>query len=194
MVGVLALQGDFAMHRRALELAGARVHEIRTAEDLDGLEGIVLPGGESGTMLRLLERSGLEDGLRDFHARGGPLFGTCAGLILLAGRVDHPPQRSLALLDAVVERNAYGRQIDSFEADLEWTEGAEPLRGVFIRAPRIREIGPDVRVLARYEGEPVLVRNGHVLAATFHPELTEDLRLHAYFLADLVSPKGDGGR
>ncbi len=190
-IGVLALQGDFARHRAALERAGAEVREVRVPGDLAGLDGLVLPGGESTAMLKLMERSGLDEAIRAFYAGGGALFGTCAGLILLARAVTGPEQRSLGLLDAVVERNGYGRQIDSFETDLSWSEDAGPIRGVFIRAPRIREIGPGVRVLAERDGEPVLLRNGRVLAATFHPELTGDDRVHRYFLDEVV-PAGKG--
>jgi 5'-phosphate synthase pdxT subunit len=193
-IGVLALQGDFARHRAALERIGAQVREVRVPQDLDGLGGLVIPGGESTTMLKLMERTGLEEAIRAFYARGGALFGTCAGLILLARAVTGPEQRSLGLLDAVVERNAYGRQIDSFETDLPWSEDDGAIRGVFIRAPRIREVGPGVRVLAERDGEPVLVRNGRVLAATFHPELTDDTRLHRYFLEHVLGgAKRNGG-
>ncbi len=179
---MLALQGDFALHRRALERAGAQVSEVRTREELTGLDAVVLPGGESSAMLKLMEKTDLEAGLRAFHAAGGYFFGTCAGLILLAKGVSHPEQRSLGLLDVDVERNGYGRQINSFETDLAWTEAAQPVRGVFIRAPRIGRVGEGVRVLAEREGEPVLVLADRVVAATFHPELTDDIRLHAWFV------------
>ncbi len=192
LIGVLALQGDFALHRRALERAGAEVREVRTPADLAGLDGLVLPGGESTTMLKLLEGTELEPALRRYAEGGGAVFGTCAGLILMAGRVRGPEQRSLNLLDATVERNAYGRQIDSFETDLPWSVDAGGVRGVFIRAPRIRDLGPGVEVLARRDGEPVLVRAGHLLAATFHPELTEDLRIHRYFLEEVVGARNGG--
>ena len=189
-VGVLALQGDFALHRRALEAVGAEVAEVRDPEDLKGLDGLVLPGGETTTMLRLMDGTAMEEAIRGFVRDGGAVFGTCAGLILLARRVSHPDQRALGILDAEVERNAYGRQIDSFETDLPWTEGTDRIRGVFIRAPRIREVGPGVRVLAAVEGEPVLVREGRVLAATFHPELTDDTRVHRYFLEQVLNGGG----
>lgn len=185
-IGVLALQGDFARHCAALKRAGAEAREVRVPEDLNGLDGLVLPGGESTAMMKLMERTGMEEAIRAFYTGGGALFGTCAGLILLARSVTHPEQRSLGLLDATVERNAYGRQVDSFETDLSWTEDGGAIRGVFIRAPRIREVGPGVRVLAERDGEPVLVRNGRVLAATFHPELTEDTRVHRYFLEEVA--------
>jgi 5'-phosphate synthase pdxT subunit len=195
-IGVLALQGDFARHRLALERAGAEVRDVRVPGDLAGLAGLVLPGGESTAMLKLMERTGLEDAIRAFYAAGGALFGTCAGLILLARSVTGPEQRSLGLLDAEVERNAYGRQTDSFETDLSWSEDGGAIRGVFIRAPRIRRVGEGVRVLAERDGEPVLVRNGRVLAATFHPELTDDTRVHRYFVEEMagVSPPAAGKR
>jgi 5'-phosphate synthase pdxT subunit len=177
--GVLALQGDFAAHAAAL--GGAA--EVRTAAAIDALDLLVIPGGESTTMLRLLDGSGIEQAVRRLVARGGIVFGTCAGAILLAKRVLSPAQPSWGLLDIDVERNAFGRQVDSFEATLE-----PPLRGVFIRAPRIVRTGPEVEVIARYQGEPVLVRAGRVFAATFHPELTDDRRVH-----DLVrgAPRAD---
>lgn len=167
--GVLALQGDFAAHARAL--GGAA--EIRTAAQVDALDLLVLPGGESTTLLHLLAGSGIEEAARRLLARGGAIFGTCAGAILLAKHVTSPAQASWGLLDIDVERNAFGRQVDSFEAVLEPDYAA-----VFIRAPRIRRVGPTVEVLARFRGEPVLVRQGRVLAATFHPELTDDRRVY----------------
>jgi 5'-phosphate synthase pdxT subunit len=168
-VGVLALQGDFAAHASAL--GGA--NEVRRADEIDALDALVIPGGESTTMLKLLDSSGIEAAVRRLVARGGIVFGTCAGAILLAKHVFNPAQPSWGLIDIDVERNAYGRQIDSFEARLE-----PPYAALFIRAPRIRRVGPGVEVLARFEGEPVLVREGHVYAATFHPELTSDRRVH----------------
>lgn len=187
-VGVLSLQGDFALHLATLRRLGVSGEEVRTPDALEGLEGLVLPGGESTAMLKLMERTGMEDALRAFHARGGSLLGTCAGLILLARRVTGPEQRSLGLLDVDVARNAYGRQVDSFETDLAWLPGEPPLRGVFIRAPRITRLGPDVEALAVLDGEPLLVREGRVLAATFHPEATEDVRVHRYFLEAVMEP------
>jgi pyridoxal 5'-phosphate synthase pdxT subunit len=186
-IGVLALQGDFARHVAALESLRVRVTEVRTPEDLEGLSGLVLPGGESTAMLKLMEGTGMEAAIRKFHGEGGALFGTCAGLILLASHVTDPDQRSLDLLDVDVERNAYGRQRDSFEANLEASIGKEsaPVRGVFIRAPRMTRLGPQVEVLARAEEEPVLVRQGRILAATFHPEMTPDLRIHRYFVEEV---------
>lgn len=173
--GVLALQGDFAAHLAALP-AGAT--EVRTAAAIDALDLLVLPGGESTTILKLLDGSGVEEAVRRLVARGGVVFGTCAGAILLAAEVRNPAQRSFGLIDVTVERNAFGRQVDSFEAVLE-----PDYPGVFIRAPRIRRVGPRVEVLARWKGEPVLVREGRVFAATFHPELTADRRVHGLVLA-----------
>jgi 5'-phosphate synthase pdxT subunit len=182
--GVLALQGGFAAHRRHLPDAV----EVRRAEQVDGLDLLVLPGGESTTMLRLFETPegrGIEEAVRRLVARGGTLFGTCAGAILLAKRVAGPEQPSWGLLDVDVLRNAYGRQVDSFEAELDPVPPGEPrIPAVFIRAPRLVRVGPAVTVLAtlsRAEGqsEPVLVREGNVFAATFHPELTDDARVLA---------------
>jgi 5'-phosphate synthase pdxT subunit len=180
--GVLALQGDFAAHAAALQAAGAEAREVRRVRELDGLAGLVIPGGESTALLRLMDDEPWFDALHRFHAAGGSLLGTCAGAILLARRVV-PDQRSLGLLDAVVERNAYGRQIDSFETRLAGNDGAGPIEAVFIRAPRIRSVGPGVETLARFDGEPVLVRQGRVLAATFHPELTDSSGLHRLFVS-----------
>lgn len=185
-IGVLALQGDFARHLEAFKRLGVTATEVREPKDLNGLSGLVLPGGESTAMLKLMEGTGMEDAIRSFHEKGGALFGTCAGLILIADRVTDPEQRSLQLLDVDVERNAYGRQADSFEADLETRIGKDqPFRGVFIRAPRVTRQGPDVLVLARANGDPVLLREGNVLAATFHPEMTDDLRVHRYFVQEV---------
>jgi 5'-phosphate synthase pdxT subunit len=167
--GVLALQGDFAAHIAAMPGAV----EVRAAREIEPLEVLVIPGGESTTLLNLLEGSGIEEAARKLLARGGAVFGTCAGAILLAKRVTNPAQASWGLIDIDVERNAYGRQVDSFEAVLDTDFPA-----VFIRAPRIRRAGPGVKVLARWNGEPVLVREGRVFAATFHPELTDDRRIH----------------
>jgi len=193
-VGVLALQGDFARHAATLRRLGVEPREVRTAAELEGVAGLILPGGESTTMLKLMEQANLLPALGRFRERGGAFFGTCAGLILLARRVSGPRQDSLGFLDVDVARNGYGRQIDSFETDLPWRgangsgpEGkAEPLRGVFIRAPRIVRVGKRVEVLVRVGDEPALVREGKVVAATFHPELTEDTRLHRYFLESVL--------
>lgn len=180
-VGVLALQGDFEAHERALKRAGAEAVEVRSASDLESVGGLVIPGGESTTMMKLLEEEKLLDPLRQF-GREHPIFGTCAGAILLATDVANPPQASLGLMDIEVERNAYGRQLDSRIARLH-PEGIEgELEAVFIRAPIIRHVGKNARVLASYQGDPVLVEQGRHLAATFHPELTDDSRVHLMFL------------
>jgi len=181
-IGVLALQGDFAAHAAALAALGTRAVELRRPADLAGLAGLVLPGGESTTLLELMADEPWFPALRALHGRGAAFFSTCAGTILLAREVRGPDQPSLGLLDAVVERNGFGRQVDSFEADLTVSGLDTPLRAAFIRAPRLRDVGPAVEVQARHAGEPVLVRQGQVLAATFHPELTGDLRLHRRFL------------
>jgi 5'-phosphate synthase pdxT subunit len=180
-VGVLALQGDFQAHQRALERAGAEAVEVRTAADLESIQGLVIPGGESTTMLKLLEEEKLLDPLREFGRRR-PIFGTCAGAILLATSVANSPQASLGLMDMQVERNAYGRQVDSRIAHLDPQGMDGGLEAVFIRAPIIRRVGKEAKVLASYEGDPVLVEQGRHLAATFHPELTDDPRVHLMFL------------
>jgi 5'-phosphate synthase pdxT subunit len=174
-VGVLAVQGNFREHAAMLRRLGAEPVEVRKPEQLEGLDGLVVPGGESTTFMRLMRIYGLDEAVRSFT---GPVFGTCAGMIVL-------DRNHLGLMDIEVERNAYGRQVASFEADLGLADDARPLRGVFIRAPRVREVGPDVEVLAEHEGEPVLVREGRFLAAAFHPELTEDTRVHERFLEEL---------
>ena len=188
LVGVLALQGDVSEHLEALRRVGARAVAVRNPSQLEGLQGLVLPGGESTTMGRLLVRSGLLEPLRQLAAEGRlALYGTCAGLILLASEVLNGDLPRLGVMDMVVERNAYGRQVDSFEVDLPVPAlGPEPLRAVFIRAPVVRRVGSAVTVLAHWQGCPVLVRQGTCLASSFHPELTTDLRLHRYFLQELV--------
>ncbi len=182
VAGVLALQGDFEAHARILRRAGAEAIEVRTAADLDAAYGLIIPGGESTTMLKLLREEDLFEGLRAF-GQTRPIFGTCAGAILLAKHVTAPAQVSLGLIDIDVERNAYGRQLDSriVTIDAPGLDGGK-MEAVFIRAPIIRRAGPEVGVLARYQGSPVLVEQGRHMAATFHPELTGDLRVHRYFL------------
>jgi len=184
LIGVLALQGDFEAHQKAFERAGAEAVQVRGAEELERVNGLVIPGGESTTMLKLLREENLFEPVRRFGLRR-PIFGTCAGAILLAARVSHPEQESFGLMDIDVERNAYGRQLDSHVARLEDLEGG-PLEAVFIRAPVIRRVGPAVRVLARYHGDPVLVEQGLHLAATFHPELTEDGRIQRLFVGKIA--------
>ncbi len=183
-IGVLAIQGDYGAHAEALSELGAEPSEVRRADQLEALDGLILPGGESTTMLKFLEKHGFFEALEDFTKKK-PVFGTCAGTILLAREVRNPAQRSLGVLDAVVERNAYGRQIDSTILIAETEIPGGPLEMVFIRAPRITSIGDGVEVLARRDGAPVLVRQGSVLGATFHPELSEDRRVHKLFV-DLV--------
>ncbi|HEY7149207.1 MAG TPA: pyridoxal 5'-phosphate synthase glutaminase subunit PdxT [Gaiellaceae bacterium] len=171
-IGVLALQGNFREHVAMLRRLGADAVEVRKPEQLVGLDGLVVPGGESTTFMRLMRLYGLEDAIRAFQQ---PVFGTCAGLIVL-------DREHLGLVDVEVERNAYGRQVFSFEADLDLSGEDKPLRGVFIRAPRVEATGDDVDVLAEHEGKPVLLRQGRFLLATFHPELTDDTRVHELFL------------
>jgi pyridoxal 5'-phosphate synthase pdxT subunit len=182
-VGVLALQGDFALHAAALRRVDAEPVEIRKPRELDDVEGLIIPGGESTTLLHLMNSWDFQPALHAFHGSGRPLFGTCAGLIVLAREVERPRQASLGLIDVTVERNSYGRQRESFEVEATARlDGAEePLRMVFIRAPRIRRAGPGVEVLARHGGDPVLARQGTVLVASFHPELTGDRAVHQYF-------------
>ena len=189
-IGILALQGDFEAHRAALAEAGAEAVEVRAAAELNRIDGLVIPGGESTTMLKLLTGEKLMEPLRNFGLNK-PVFGTCAGAILLAREVLRPPQPSLGLLDIQIERNAYGRQLDSRVVRIRpepgangWFPGGE-LEAVFIRAPIIRRVGSGVRVLARYQGDPVLVEQGRHLAATFHPELSSDRAVHRLFLARL---------
>jgi 5'-phosphate synthase pdxT subunit len=181
LIGVLALQGDYAAHADALIEAGADPVEVRKPEQLAGLDGLILPGGESTTMLLALDRLEFFKPLKEFCA-AKPVFGTCAGAILLAREVANPPQRSLGLLDSTVERNAYGRQIDSSILTAETSLPGGELEMVFIRAPRLTETGPKVEVLARRDGSPVLVRQGSLMAATFHPELSADRRVHRLFV------------
>jgi len=178
-VGVLALQGDFEAHAKALARAGASAVQVRTAEELDAVEGLVIPGGESTAMLKLLHLEELMEPLREFGQKK-PIFGTCAGAILLAREVRNPEQESLGLMDIGVERNAYGRQVDSRIVELSVND--RPMEAVFIRAPIIRRVGSNGRVLATYNGDPVLVEEGRHMVATFHPELTGDARVHELFL------------
>lgn len=180
-VGVLAIQGDYAAHAEMLAGVGAGPVEIRKPEELAGLDGLILPGGESTTMLKFLTKHHFFEALKDYCSHH-PVFGTCAGAILLAREVRNPAQRSLGVLDAVVERNAYGRQIDSAILTEQTSLAGGPLEMVFIRAPRIVTTGPGVQVLAFRENSPVLVRQGDVMAATFHPELSSDRRVHRLFV------------
>ena len=189
-VGVLSLQGDFAAHGAALERAGAEPVYVREREQLNEIAGLIIPGGESTTMLKLMEYDDLAAPIADF-GRHKPVFGTCAGAILMASQVSNPVQAALGLVSFSVERNAYGRQLDSrvvrLEPEAAFSERTAPgpLEAVFIRAPIIRDLGGEARVLARYNGDPVLVEEGRHLVATFHPELTQDSRVHRYFLEKL---------
>jgi 5'-phosphate synthase pdxT subunit len=178
-IGVLAVQGNFREHVAMLRRLGVEAVEVRKAAELEGLDGLVVPGGESTTFMRLMRLYGLDDAVQAFDA---PVFGTCAGMIVL-------DRNHLGLADLEVERNAYGRQVSSFEADLALAGEEDPLRGVFIRAPRVSDVGPDVEVLAKHDGVPVLLRDGRVLVAAFHPELTEDTRVHELFLEAVEEAK-----
>jgi len=180
-VGVLAIQGDFDAHRRRLEQLGAEVVLVKKPEQLDSVDALIIPGGESTTFLKFLEKGGFLEKLREFVGTK-PAFGTCAGAILLASSVENPPQAGLGALDISIRRNAYGRQFDSFIGQGETQLPGGPLEMVFIRAPKIERVGPSVEVLAREKNDPVLVRQGKIMAATFHPELSGDTRVHAEFL------------
>ena len=181
-IGILAVQGDFEAHAAMLARLGVETREVRTTADLDECDGLILPGGESTTQLQFLQEEGLFGVIRGFAAGGGAIFGTCAGAILLATEVKYPPQESLGLLDMTVLRNAYGRQIASDVVSGPSTLKKEPLEMVFIRGPVIERVGPGVDVLATYAGKPALVQKGNVMAATFHPELTEDSSVHERFV------------
>ena len=186
-VGVLALQGDFEAHARTLRQLGAEPREVRTAAEMEGLDALVIPGGESTTIGKQIESAGLEAALCAHHEAGRPILGTCAGLIVCDAQ-------HLGFLDAVARRNAFGRQLQSFEAELE-VEGAgdEPLRAIFIRAPWVESLGRGVEVLASYDGHPVAIREGNVLACAFHPELTDDPRFHAIFMAMTTAARERAG-
>jgi len=185
-IGVLAIQGDFAMHAKMLERIGAPYLLVKHASELAEVGGLIMPGGESTTMLKFLSNEGMGEAIKEFVVAGQPVFGTCAGAILLAKEVLNPAQERLGLLDITIERNAYGRQVDSSVRQGECPElSPRPVEMVFIRAPIIRRVGERVRVLGRCEGLPVLVEQGNILAATFHPELTEDETVHQYFVKKL---------
>ena len=189
-VGVLALQGDFIEHVHALRACGAQAIEVRTPDKLKGVDALILPGGESTTIGKLMDRYGLHGPICARAAEGMPVFGTCAGQILLAKEVEGGAPQGLHLMDIRVLRNAFGRQRESFEAEIPVPAiGPRPVKGVFIRAPYISTVGPGVEILARYEDKIVMVRQGNLLAASFHPELTDDLRIHRYFLSELVEPR-----
>ncbi|MDQ3378543.1 MAG: pyridoxal 5'-phosphate synthase glutaminase subunit PdxT [Actinomycetota bacterium] len=184
-IGVLALQGDFAEHLNILRGLGVRAVEVRTLEDLAGLDGLIVPGGESTTIGKMMLSSGLSDGIRSFFYKGGPVWGTCAGMVLAASATTGPRQPLLALMPALVERNGFGRQVHSFEAelDVEGFDGA--FTGVFIRAPFFESVGPGIEVLSRIEEKVVAARGDNILVTAFHPELTDDVRFHEYFLREV---------
>ncbi|GIP07772.1 MULTISPECIES: pyridoxal 5'-phosphate synthase glutaminase subunit PdxT [Paenibacillus] len=181
-VGVLALQGAVAEHIRSITLAGAEGVPIKKVEQLDDIDGLIIPGGESTTIGKLMRKYDFMDAIRQFSAQGKPIFGTCAGLIVLAERIQGDEEAHLKLMDITVARNAFGRQRESFETDLPVKGIDETVRAVFIRAPLILEVGPGVEVLSTYKDEIVTARQGHLLAASYHPELTDDYRLHQYFV------------
>ena len=185
-VGILAIQGDFAMHAKMLDALAAPWKLVKHPSDLDAVDGLLMPGGESTTMLKIFEMEGLDVAIKKFATQGKPIFGTCAGAILLATEVSNPPQGKLGLIDIAVERNAYGRQIDSSIQTGDCPELADhPVEMVFIRAPIIRRVGAGVRVLGRCGELPVLVEQGNIMAGTFHPELTDDPSVHRYFLGKM---------
>ncbi len=184
-VGILALQGDVQEHANILRRLGVEPVEVRTVEELKGLAGIIVPGGESTTIGKMLVSSGLLDGLRSFFYKGGPVWGTCAGMVLAASATTGPRQPLIGLMNALVERNGFGRQVHSFEKDLDVEGFDEPFTGVFIRAPFFEDVGPGVEVLSEVEGKVVAARGENILVTAFHPELTEDTRFHEYFLEEV---------
>jgi 5'-phosphate synthase pdxT subunit len=189
-IGILAIQGDFEAHATMFRQLGVDTVEVRTVADLEGCDGLVLPGGESTTQLQFLQEEGLYDAIRKFAANDGPIFGTCAGAILLADQVKNPQQDSLKLLDMTILRNGYGRQLSSDVFVGSSALKKDPLEMVFIRGPIIEKVGPGIKVLAEHEGKPALVEKGHILAATFHPELTTDTTVHEHFLK--LASNGEG--
>ncbi len=182
-IGVLGLQGDFREHVETLRLMGVETLVVKLPEDLELVDGLIIPGGESTTMGRIMVEMGMKELLKEKIKNGMPVFGTCAGMILLSKKVEGYEQPLLEVLDVEIERNAYGRQVESFEVDINIPElGDRPFRAIFIRAPKIKKLGEGVEVLASYDGDPVLVRQGNILASSFHPELTQDTRIHEYFI------------
>ena len=184
-VGILALQGDFREHGRVVASLGATPLEVRTLDELAGVDALIIPGGESTTIGKLARAYGLVEPIRDRAGGGMPMLGTCAGMIVMARRVEGG-EPLLDLVDVTVQRNAYGRQVESFEADVEVRGIPEPVRGVFIRAPQVDDVGPEVEVLAHHEGRPVVARQGNLVVASFHPELVGETRLHQYLLEDVI--------
>jgi 5'-phosphate synthase pdxT subunit len=184
-VGVLALQGDYSEHAEILKTLGVEPVEVRDIQDLEGLAGIIVPGGESTAIGNLMVSSGLLDGIRSFYYKGGPVWGTCAGMVLAASATTGPHQPLLGLMNALVERNGFGRQVYSFERDLDVEGFDEPFTGVFIRAPFFEDVGPGVEVLSEIDGRVVAARGENILVTAFHPELTDDPRFHEYFLREV---------
>ncbi len=184
-VGILALQGDVQEHAEILRRLGVEPVEVRTVEELKGLAGVIVPGGESTTIGKMLVSSGLLDGLRSYFYKGGPVWGTCAGMVLAASATTGPRQPLIGLMNALVERNGFGRQVHSFEKDLDVDGFDEPFTGVFIRAPFFEDVGPGVEVLSEVDGKVVAARGENILVTAFHPELTEDTRFHEYFLEEV---------
>jgi pyridoxal 5'-phosphate synthase pdxT subunit len=184
-IGILALQGDVREHEEILRGLGVEPVEVRAAEDLDGLAGVIVPGGESTTIGKMLVSSGLLDGLRGYFYKGGPVWGTCAGMVLAASATTGPRQPLLGVMNALVERNGFGRQVHSFEKDLDVEGFDRPFTGVFIRAPFFEDVGPGVEVLSEIEGKVVAARGENILVTAFHPELTDDTRFHEYFLEEV---------
>jgi 5'-phosphate synthase pdxT subunit len=184
-IGVLALQGDFREHIEILEKIGVEPVEVHFVEDLEGLSGLIVPGGESTTIGNLMVESGLLDGIRSFFYKGGPIWGTCAGMVLAGSATMGPRQPLIGLMNALVERNGFGRQVHSFEKELEIEGFDEPFLGVFIRAPFFEEVGPGVEVLSKVAGRIVAARGENILVTAFHPELTDDVRFHEYFLQEV---------
>ncbi|MBC8135122.1 MAG: pyridoxal 5'-phosphate synthase glutaminase subunit PdxT [Fibrella sp.] len=198
-IGVLALQGGYDVHVASTRAAGGDAVEVRTPEEVVACDGLILPGGESTTIGRLMNRFGLDEAIQEAYNAGKPIYGTCAGMILLAKRIDGGEKRggqlTLGLMNISVVRNAFGRQTESFETDLavpDYVADGEPVRGVFIRAPYIADAGADVHILARFEDRAVLAQEGNLLASAFHPELTNDIRLHQYFVRMVVNQKDNG--
>lgn len=182
IIGVSGIQGDFREHKVMIERLGHEVLIVRTPEDLEKIDGLIIPGGESTTMIRIMKRVGLFDALKEKILQGLPVYGTCAGLIVLAKEIENYPQESLGVIDIKVMRNAYGRQVDSFEEYVEIKGFDKPFKAIFIRAPRVDEWGPGVEVLSSFEGHPIMLRQNNVLVTSFHPELTDDTRVHEYFI------------
>ena len=187
MIGVLALQGAFREHKLALERLGVNVIEVRLPKHLKGLSGLIIPGGESTTLAKLVQNYDFAEAISKFYQEGGAIWGTCAGAILLSSEIVHYPQQfSLGLIDFSIERNSYGRQIDSFEADITITGLDANFHAIFIRAPRITKVNNEVKVLAHFENDPVIIRQNKLLATVFHPELSNDDRVHSYFVTQIV--------